>query len=95
MMQTDLSYEILWHSGSVFSSMNNPRPNWSGFMQATFPSNDSQYGKSDIFLFPIIDLPPTDPTCIYSTLLFIVSQAQKLNIDTPCITFDQPLWSMK
>ena len=29
---------------------------------------------------------------VYSTLLFVISQAQKLNIDMPCITFDQPLW---
>ena len=35
---------------------------------------------------------PTDLTCIYSTLLLIQSQANKLNIDTPCITSDQPLW---
>ena len=42
--------------------------------------------------YPIIDLEPTNETCIYSTLLFIRQQAQSLNITTPCITFDQPLW---
>ena len=35
---------------------------------------------------------PTDPTCIYSTLLFVIDQAAKLGIDTPSITFDQHLW---
>ena len=35
---------------------------------------------------------PTDPTCIYSTLLFVIDQATKLGIDTPSITFDQQLW---
>ena len=32
-------------------------------------------------------------TCIYSTLLYVQSQADKLNIPTPCITFDQALWT--
>ena len=35
---------------------------------------------------------PTDPTCIYFTLLFVIDQATKLGIDTPSITFDQQLW---
>ena len=35
---------------------------------------------------------PTDPTCIYSTFLFVIDQATKLGIDTPSITFDQQLW---
>jgi len=37
-------------------------------------------------------LNPSDETCIYSTLLYIQSQAEKLDISTPCLTFDQPLW---
>ena len=40
----------------------------------------------------IIDLNSSDETCIFSTLLFVLEQAKKLNIPTPCITFDQPLW---
>ena len=49
-------------------------------------------GKSTISLLPIIDLNPTDMTCIYSTLKFVQSQAKDLNIVTPIITFDQPLY---
>ena len=49
-------------------------------------------GVSTITFLPIIDLPPGDETCIYSTLLFIQQQSSYLNIETPCITFDQPLW---
>ena len=48
-------------------------------------------GKSTIFL-PIIDLSPTDPTCIYTTLKFVIDQAKSLNIKTPVLTFDPPLW---
>ena len=49
-------------------------------------------GKSAISLLPIIDINPTDMTCIYSTLKFVQSQAKELNIVTPVIRFDQPLY---
>ena len=41
---------------------------------------------------PIINLKPTDESCIYSTLTFIESQAKILRIPTACATFEQPLW---
>ena len=69
-----------------------PRPNWSGFMQHVFCNNRNSASKSEIIYLPIIDLNPSDETCIYSTLIYIQSQAKELNILTPCITFDQPLW---
>ena len=31
-------------------------------------------------------------SCIYSTLKFVKSQSRSLGINTPVITFDQPLW---
>ena len=49
-------------------------------------------GKSHVTYLPIIDLNPNDDQCIYSTLKFIEEQSAFLNIDTPVITFDQPLW---
>ena len=39
-----------------------------------------------------INFLPNDETCIFSTLLFVIEQARKQNIQTACITFDQPLW---
>ena len=33
-----------------------------------------------------------DESCIYSTLLFVILQVKKLNVYTPCITFEEPLW---
>ena len=35
---------------------------------------------------------PNDEHCIYSTLIFITEQAKQLNVQVPCVTFDQPLW---
>ncbi|XP_070208368.1 uncharacterized protein [Littorina saxatilis] len=40
---------------------------------------------------PMIDLNPSDTTCIFSTLHFIYAQAKRSNT-TPVLTFDQPLW---
>ena len=42
--------------------------------------------------FKILDLNPTDMTCIFSTLKFVDHQAKELEIMTPVMTFDQPLW---
>jgi len=47
---------------------------------------------ADIHFLPIVDMNPSDKSCVLSTLLFIVNQAKLLNIEMPCVTFDQPLW---
>lgn len=48
-------------------------------------------GKSAVVFMPIIDMDPTDMSCIYLTLDFISQQAKKYGA-TPVVTFDQPLW---
>ena len=57
-------------------------------------SSYAQVGnKSAVEYLPIIDLNPNSPTCIYSTLRFIIDLSKQLNVDyTPCVTFDQPLY---
>ena len=80
-------YDYLWH---ISYFLPNPRPSWSGYMSNI--CTGEYPGKSTISLLPITDLNPTDMTCIYSTLKFVQSQAKKLNIVTPVITFDQPLY---
>lgn len=59
-------------------------------MQHIFSNAD--HTKSELLFLPIVDLNPSNPTCIYSTLTYIQSQAKQLNIPVPCVTFDQPLW---
>ena len=49
-------------------------------------------GKTCVAMLPIINLNPSDETCIYSTLMFIQDQSEKHNKSVPCVTFDQPLW---
>ena len=44
-----------------------------------------------LFFVPLLDLNPGDMSCVYLTLEFIASQAQKNNV-TPIMTFDQSLY---
>ena len=66
----------LWHFGWMFSEAAKLRLNWSGFIQHIFSKNDSQITKSEVLCLPIIDLNLSDKTCIYSTLVYIQSQAK-------------------
>ena len=78
--------DVLWKASLLLQS---PRPAWSGMMQML---HDGPHpGKSSIEFLPMIDLDPCDPTCIYSTLKFVVSQAWLYDV-TPVLTFDQPLY---
>ena len=61
-------------------------------MQHVFFESDCPATKAEVLFLPIIDLNPSDKTCIYSTLVYVQSQAEQLSIPTACITFDQPLW---
>lgn len=65
------------------------RPGWSGTMQAI--CSGQHPGKSSIHFLPMIDLDPTNMSCVYSTLLFVVAECKKHNT-IPILTFDQPLW---
>ena len=91
-LPSEIYSNLLWHSELTFSNTARPRTNWSGFMQQAFSSCHVSPSKSEVLLLPIIDLSPSDESCIYSTLIYIQRQAEQLNIPTPCITFDQPLW---
>ena len=82
--------DLLWHMVKVFDSTNE-RPLWNGFMQK-FQVKGVQPAKSDIFMLPIINMNPSDESCIYSTFSRIKNQAIEMNVQAPSVTFDQPLW---
>lgn len=82
---------LMWQSGWMCDSFQQTRPSWMGLMQDVHKSQNSPL-LVDLCMIPIICLNPTDPNCIHLTLCFIVEQASKLNLTTPCVTFDQPLW---
>ena len=78
--------DVLWKTSIIFGS---PRPAWSGMMQ--FVHQGDHPGKASVMFLPIIDMNPSDSTCIYSTLMFVSEHAQRHGV-TPILTFDQPLW---
>ena len=88
-MPKEVGYDFLWQMSTFLRS--NQTPNWLGFMQELLKS-EAPVQKSTIKFLPIIDLNPNNENCIYSTLLFVIEQAKKIDIPVPCVTFDQPLW---
>ena len=70
--------DILWKTSLLFG---NPRPSWNGMMQL-------------VMFLPMIDMNPSDVTCVSSTLHFLSEHAKQHGIANPNVTFDQPLWLM-
>ena len=85
----EMTLDLLWKTSWLFRKCNT---NWSGFMQSATKKKDEQFKKDSIEFLPIIDLDPNNESCIYSTLQFVIGEAARLKIPTPCITFDQPLY---
>ena len=81
--KTDMLWKISW-------CLPKQRPNYSGFMHLLH-SNQEHPGKSNIIYLPMIDLNPSDISCIFSTLKYLLMFAQNNNVQ-PIITFDQPLF---
>ena len=69
---------------------NDEQPSWSGYM--SIHCHGSHNGKSTISFLRIINLKPTDLSCIYSSLKLIVEQPNSIGMETAVVTFDQPLW---
>ena len=73
----------LWQYASLVTPM---KPLWNGFMKASY--DDPRPSKTAIHFEPMIDIPSSDYSCIYSTMLFV---SEKYAHD-PALKFDQPLY---
>ena len=81
--------DLLWQVSWFFQ---NPIPSWSGCMQLCYDKQSKgNMEKSQIFFLPIIDLSPSDMSCIFSMLNYLADIAYKHG-KPPVITFDQPLF---
>ena len=70
---TNFHENLLWTLTHFFK---NPTPIWSGTMQLLHESsNKDQYQKDIILPLPIIDVDPTNMSCILSTLSFLANIA--------------------
>ena len=64
-------------------------PSYSAFMQSNIQGAHS--GVSSVNFLPMIDMNPNDPSCIFSTLLHVLREAEKTR-SVPILTYDQPLF---
>ncbi len=80
------SFNIIWKSSLMLKC---ERPGWNGLMQLIHKGRHP--GKASVMFLPMIDLNPSDMSCIYTTLHFVSAQAEKYHCH-PIVTFDQPLW---
>ena len=78
--------DILWKMSLLFG---NPRPLWNGMMQLVHQGRHQ--GKSSGMFLPMIDMNPSDVTCVSFTLHFVSEHAKRHSIANPIVTFDQPL----
>ena len=73
----------------ISHSLKSKQFGWSGLIQYVHKGNHPE--KPSIVFMPMIDMNPTDMSCIYSTLKFVSNQTKSYDV-TPIITFEQPLW---
>ena len=74
------------HCGECLSLLQK-RPQGMQMMHSEIP----RPGKSSDIFLPLIDMTPSDPTCVRSTLHYLSDHARRHRV-TPIITFDQQLW---
>jgi hypothetical protein len=88
LMAEDHAYkvDILWKMSWLLRPKT---PLWNGTMQMIYDGDHP--GQSSTIFLPMIDMDPSNETCIYSTLHYISGLAKKFNT-LPVVTFDQPLW---
>ena len=79
--------DIMWQ---VSMHVSQPRPLWSGYMQSLHTGIFNP-GKSTQLFLPMIDLTPSNTTCVRSTLEYLCNLAEQQSVD-PIITFDQQLY---
>ena len=72
----DTHIKILW-------PLKAPTPGWSGVWQMAY--RGEYPGKTSVIFLPIIDLNPSDLSCIYSTMQYVLDRiCQDDKIDTIC-----------
>ena len=79
-------FDVIWKTSLLFGK---PRPSWSGTMEHVHKGSHPE--KASILFLPMIDLSPSDPVCIRSTMHYIAKHAATFN-NHPVLTFDQPLY---
>ena len=64
-----VNLNLLWHMYGMLVKPEHRRPSWSGFMQTVCVGVHAPV--AELTFLPIIDLKPTDKSCVLSTLLYM------------------------
>ena len=72
----EMNMDLVWQAAWFFTSKEDPRPRWSGFMQYTTRASSS-VEKSSVQFLPIIDLNSSDETCIFFDSTFCYETSTK------------------
>ena len=67
--------DVIWKSSLILCAS---RPAWSGMMQIV---NAEQHpGRSSVMFLPMIDLEPSNPSCVFSTPQLVSFHAASYNV---------------
>ena len=83
--------DCLWLTSMTLRDMPSA-PSWSGFMQVSLTSQGQKFERSRVEVLPFVNLDPSNPSTIYSALIFAKKQSELHDIATCFVTFDQPLY---
>ena len=84
----DIEANIFWKLATRFKK---GIPDWSGTMHL-LNQKKQHPGPASVEFLPMIDLKPSDESCIFSTLSFLNNLTEQNNIGYTVVTFDQPLY---
>ena len=67
--------DVLWKSSLLFGTA---RPAWSGMIQSVHKT--THQGQFPVHFLPMINMSPSDKTCVHSTLQYLSKHARSHNI---------------
>ncbi|XP_048253265.1 uncharacterized protein LOC124140320 [Haliotis rufescens] len=82
-----LFQDIVWMLSNFRSQIT---PGWQGFMSDV---THGEYMQSKVLYHPMIPLNPQTNEAVYSTMMFVDKQRQKIGQCCALLTFDQPLYA--
>ena len=89
LMENLSTVDVLWY---LSCRLKECTPNWSGMMHLIYDIDKRQHPrKSSVVFLPIIDMAPSDKTCILSILTYLANLAHSHHVPA-ILTFDQPLF---
>lgn len=81
--------DVLWAVVLKSNLTSTNKPGWSGFMEVGH--RHLAFDKSALVPLPFINYDPTNLSTIYTALVYVAKESERLKQDKVFVTFDQPL----